>query len=142
MFYIFFFFFFLLLFLFFSPLGCHFFLLGVFPHPGIETASLLPPALAGSFFTTIATWEAHSDQKHMKIERNFLLIFFKWKITLFPKWLQWLKNPSAIQEIQERWVPSLDQDYPLEKEMPTRNSILPRKISWTEEHGRLQFVGS
>ena len=94
------------------------------------------------FLYHYCTWEAHSDQKHTKIERNSLLIFFKWKITLFPKWLQWLKNPSAIQEIQERWVRSLDQDYPLEQEMPTQNSILPRKISWTEEHGRLQLVGS
>ena len=26
--------------------------------PGIESESLLSPALAGGFFTTIATWEA------------------------------------------------------------------------------------
>ena len=28
------------------------------PHPGIETASLMSPALAGGFFTTCTTWEA------------------------------------------------------------------------------------
>ena len=28
--------------------------------PGIESASLMPPALAGRFFTTSATWEAQS----------------------------------------------------------------------------------
>ena len=28
-------------------------------HPGVEPASLMPPALAGRFFTTSATWEAH-----------------------------------------------------------------------------------
>ena len=28
--------------------------------PGIELVSLMPPALAGGFFTTSATWEAHS----------------------------------------------------------------------------------
>ena len=28
-------------------------------NPGIEPASLLSPALAGGFFTTSATWEAH-----------------------------------------------------------------------------------
>ena len=27
-------------------------------NPGIELTSLMPPALAGRFFTTIATWEA------------------------------------------------------------------------------------
>ena len=31
---------------------------GDLPDPGIETASLVSPALAGDFFTTSATWEA------------------------------------------------------------------------------------
>ena len=30
------------------------------PNPGIEPRSLMSPALAGGFFTTSATWEAHS----------------------------------------------------------------------------------
>ena len=29
------------------------------PDPGIESPSLTSPALAGGFFTTSATWEAH-----------------------------------------------------------------------------------
>ena len=33
---------------------------GSLPNPGIETTSLMSPALAGSFFTTSATWEAHT----------------------------------------------------------------------------------
>ena len=33
---------------------------GDLPGPGIESASLTSPALAGAFFTTSATWEAHS----------------------------------------------------------------------------------
>ena len=32
---------------------------GDVPDPGIEPASLLSPALAGRFFTTSTTWEAH-----------------------------------------------------------------------------------
>ena len=32
---------------------------GDFPNPGIELASLTSPALAGGFFTTVATWGAH-----------------------------------------------------------------------------------
>ena len=32
---------------------------GVLPDPGIEPVSLMYPALAGGFFTTSATWEAH-----------------------------------------------------------------------------------
>ena len=31
---------------------------GALPNPGIESASLTSPALAGRFFTTSATWEA------------------------------------------------------------------------------------
>jgi len=32
---------------------------GNLPNPGIEPTSLASPALAGGFFTTNATWEAH-----------------------------------------------------------------------------------
>ena len=32
---------------------------GALPYPGIESASFMSPALAGGFFTTNATWEAH-----------------------------------------------------------------------------------
>ena len=40
------------------------------------------------------------------------------------------------------WVGSLGREDPLEKGMATHSSILPWKISWTEELGRLQYVGS
>ena len=33
---------------------------GDLPDPGIEPASLMPPALAGGFFITSATWEAQN----------------------------------------------------------------------------------
>ena len=36
-----------------TGVGCH-----SFPDPGVESTSLLLPALAGRFFTTSATWEA------------------------------------------------------------------------------------
>jgi len=32
------------------------------PDPGIEPTSLKSPALAGRFFTTSATWEAHAKE--------------------------------------------------------------------------------
>ena len=53
-----------------------------------------------------------------------------------------VKNPSAMQETQETWVRSLGWEDPLEKEMTTHSSILPRKIPWTEEPGRLWSMGS
>ena len=39
-------------------------------------------------------------------------------------------------------VQSLGQEDPLEKEMATHSSILAWRIPWTEEPGRLQFMGS
>ena len=42
----------------------------------------------------------------------------------------------------EDLFPSLDQEDPLEKETETHSSILDWEIPWTEESGRLQFMGS
>ena len=42
----------------------------------------------------------------------------------------------------ETWVQSLGWEDLLEKEMATHFSILDRKMTWTEEPGRLQSMGS
>ena len=52
---------------------------------------------------------------------------------------QLVKNLPAVQETQVR---SLGQEDPLEKEMANPSSILAWKISWTEEPGWLQSMGS
>ena len=49
-----------------------------------------------------------------------------------------IKNLPAVQE---RRVPSLDQEDPLEEGMATHSSNLAGKIPWTEEPGRLQSMG-
>ena len=43
--------------------------------------------------------------------------------------------------MQETWLRSLGWEDPLEKEMATHFSTLAWRIPWTEEPGRLQFVG-
>ena len=43
--------------------------------------------------------------------------------------------------MQETWVWSLAQEDLLEKEMATHSSFLAWRIPWTEEPGRLQFMG-
>ena len=43
--------------------------------------------------------------------------------------------------MQEMQVQSLSQEDPLKKEMWTHSSILAWKTPWTEEPGRLQFLG-
>ena len=49
---------------------------------------------------------------------------------------QRVKNPLVIQETQDTWVRSLDQEDPLEEEMATRSIIPAWKIPWTEEPGK------
>ena len=53
-----------------------------------------------------------------------------------------VKNLPAMQELQESWVWSLGREDPLEEGMATHSSILPWRIPWTEELGRLQSRGS
>ena len=52
---------------------------------------------------------------------------------------QWERIHLPIQETQ---IQSLSQEDPLEKGMATHSSILAWEISWTEEPGRLQSMGS
>ena len=52
---------------------------------------------------------------------------------------QRLKHLPAMWET---WVRSLGWEDPLEKEMATHSSILAWRISWTEEPGGLQSMGS
>ena len=52
---------------------------------------------------------------------------------------QTVKNPPAMQETQ---VQSLGQEDPLEKGMATHSSIRAWTITWTEEPGGLQSMGS
>ena len=53
--------------------------------------------------------------------------------------VQVVKNLPAMWET---WVPSLGQEDSLEKEMATHFSILAWKITWMEEAGGLQSIGS
>ena len=52
--------------------------------------------------------------------------------------VQWLRIHLSMKGTQ---VQSLVREDPLEKDMATHSSILAWKIPWTEEPGRLQFVG-
>ena len=52
---------------------------------------------------------------------------------------QLVKNLPAVQET---WVRSLGLEDPLEKETATHSSILAWKISWIEDPGGMQSMGS
>jgi len=49
-----------------------------------------------------------------------------------------VENLPAMQETSVRF---LGWEDPLEKEMATHSTILTWRIPWTEEPGRLQFMG-
>ena len=49
---------------------------------------------------------------------------------------------NCLPAMWETQVQSLGWEDPLEKEMATHSSTLAWKIPWTEEHGRLQSIGS
>ena len=51
---------------------------------------------------------------------------------------QMVKRLPTMQNTRVRF---LGWEDPLEKEMATHSSILAWKIPWTEEPGRLQFMG-
>ena len=53
-----------------------------------------------------------------------------------------VKNLPAMQKMQEMQVQSLGQEDPQEEGMATHSSILTWRMSWTEEPGRLQSMGS
>ena len=54
-----------------------------------------------------------------------------------------VKNPPAMQDTRQKpWVWSLGWEDPLKEKMPTHSSIAAWEMPWTEEPGRLQFMGS
>ena len=55
---------------------------------------------------------------------------------------QWLRICLSVQETEEIWVRSLGQEDILEKEMATHSSTLAWEVTWTEEPGGLQSMGS
>ena len=53
-----------------------------------------------------------------------------------------VQTVKTLTAMQETLVQSLGQKDPLEKGMETHYSILALRIPWTEEPGKLQFMGS
>ena len=58
---------------------------------------------------------------------------------MVPLVAQMIKNLPTIRETQVR---SLGWEDPLEKELATHSSILAWRITWTEEPGGLESMGS
>ena len=48
---------------------------------------------------------------------------------------------KSLPAMQETWISSLGPEDPLEDETATHSSIFTGGIAWTEEPGRLSFMG-
>ena len=57
-----------------TGVGCHALLQGIFPTQEFEPTSLMSPALAGGFFTTSTTWEAHLGENTSVIKIITLIL--------------------------------------------------------------------
>ena len=63
--------------------------------------------------------------------------------TLCPGWASLIaQSVKNLPAIQETWVQFLGWEDTLQKEMAIHSNILAWKISWTEEPGGLQSMGS
>ena len=79
-----------------------------------------------------------------KFQHNLIIISYKVNLYIklgFPGG-SLVANLLAMQDMQETWVQSLGPEDPLEKEMANHSSTPAWEIPWTEEPGRLQFMGS
>ena len=80
---------------------------------------------------------AYHQAREARLKRLNIMRFQLYGIMGFPV-AQMVENLPAVQET---WVQSLGQEYPLEKGMATHSSILAWRIPWTEEPGGLQSMG-
>ena len=90
---------------------------GDLPNPGTEPTSLMFPALAGSFFTTCATWEARRGfrvgNKHlyfgyiasvaplewlffMRTTLDQFFYYIPWKFIFFVPWFWWHSSTFTL----------------------------------------------
>ena len=101
----------------------------LWPH-GLQHARLSCLSLSPEVCSLqLLVWQqfCHSTRKiHLYQQREAALV------------AQMVKNSPSMQEI---WVQSLGWEDPLEKGMANHSSILAWSIPWTEESGRLQFMG-
>ena len=89
-------------------LGSHSLLQGDLPDPGIRPVSLRSPALAGTFFTTIATWEAQKNINEQHVNKkmfNFrysnsqgIATKIKIKLSSLSRW--WKPRKPIFQQTQ------------------------------------------
>ena len=72
----------------------------------------------------------------------FIKIYYCFNMHWVPMASLIAQSVKNLPAVLETWVRSLGREDPLEKEMVTHSRILAWRISWIEEPGRLQSMGS
>ena len=102
---------------------------------------VVPPVSRSTSSCGEWTWGKPADNRQSQC--SVICVIIKDILPLQCSWaslmVQLVKNPLAVCET---WVPSLGWEDPLEEVMATHSRILAWRIPWTEEPGRLQFMGS
>ena len=92
-------------------------------------------------FTPIKCYLAYDSLgKNTLSYKNYYFFFFISSVLYTPPLVA--QKVKCLSAMWETWVQSPGWEDPLEKGMATHSSILAWKITWTEEPGRLQSMGS
>ena len=129
---------------------------------GFNVGSPLPTFLHGLRSVKSLQTMKWSEVKSLSRVRLFVTpwtfqgIVLEWIAISFSRGSSWSRDWTRVSHIvdrhftvwatrevakQETRVQSLDQEDPLEREITTHSIILAWEIPWTEEPGRLQFMG-
>ena len=120
------------------------------------TVYTLYPHLKGMFREVLFVWTWNWKEAEMpinsRIHQSIVVFPACWNTTQHWKWITTYYNKKgaslvaqmvkSLPAVQETWVPSLNWEDPLEKEIATHSSTPAWKIPWTEEPGELQSLGS
>ena len=75
-----------------TGVGCHALLQGLFPTQESNPYLFMSLVLAGRFFNTCITWEAHLEQN---IQEMLGLIVLDWEIFIWSKFMMWLNEKCS-----------------------------------------------
>ena len=90
----------------------------------------------------LAPWKKGYDQPTQSIKRQRHYFADKGPSSQSYGFSNMAQIVKRLSTMRETWVQSLGWEDPLEKEMAIHSSTIAWKIPWTEEHGRLQSMGS
>ena len=128
---------------------------GDLPDAGIEPVSLMPPALAGGFFTTSATWDAPVVHTCLLIYMHTLCVPYSTYVCTCTHTCV-IKHPligflglsgfilvlHKLGQVEQKLGRDEQGINKCLKAMAPRSSALAWRIPWTEEPGGLQSMGS